>query len=90
MRENRNGFATLDEELSGVVRAEMSRAKISQREMALRIGMHPNVFGRKYRGEVGYQPSELSAIGNQLSINGTELMREAERRYYKQREAVSA
>lgn len=82
MSSNRIGVSTLDEEVSGVVRAEMGRSRIGQSEMARAIGMHQNVFGRKYRGESKFSSSELAAIAHKLNLTAATLTAEAERRFF--------
>ena len=72
MSSNPIRFATLDQELSGVVRAELGRARISQGEMASEIGMHPNVFGRKCRGQVA----------ERLGLTASALTADAEERFF--------
>ena len=75
-------FATLDQEVSGVVRAELGRARISQGEMASEIGMHPNVFGRKCRGQVAFSPAELAVVAEHLGLTASALTADAEERFF--------
>lgn len=81
MTENPIRFLDLDQEVSGVVRAELGRARISQGQMARDIGMHPNVFGRKCRGYVAFSPSELALVADRLGTTAAILTAEAERRF---------
>ncbi|MCD4557641.1 hypothetical protein [Schaalia sp. lx-100] len=80
---NRVGFATLDEELSGVVRAELARFRLDQKEIANKIQMHPNVFGRKCRGEVAFSTGELTAVAHAIGTTASALTHEAEVRFTK-------
>ena len=75
-------FTTLDQEVSGVVRAELGRARISQGEMASEIGMHPNVFGRKCRGQVAFSPAELAVVAEHLGLTASALTADAEERFF--------
>ena len=75
-------FADLDQEVSGVVRAELGRARISQGEMASEIGMHPNVFGRKCRGQVAFSPAELAVVAERLGLTAATLTADAEERFF--------
>ena len=79
MSSNPIRFADLDQEVSGVVRAELGRARISQGEMASEIGMHPNVFGRKCRGQVAFSPAELA---ERLGLTASALTADAEERFF--------
>ena len=82
MSSNPIRFVTLDQEVSGVVRAELGRARISQGEMASEIGMHPNVFGRKCRGQVAFSPSELAVVAERLGLTASALTADAEERFF--------
>lgn len=82
MRPNPIRFADLDQEVSGVVRAELGRARISQGEMASEIGMHPNVFGRKCRGQVAFSPAELAIVAERLGLTAAALTADAEQRFF--------
>lgn len=83
METNRSGFTqTFDEEVSGAVRAEMARARLAQATVAETIHMHPNVFGRKYRGESAFAPSELAAVAHLMGLSAADLTSEAERRFF--------
>lgn len=82
MEANRNGFTALEDLIAAEVRAEMGRKTVKQVDMAQTIGMHPNVFARKYHGRVGFTPSELASIGHVLGTTGAEITAEAERRYF--------
>ena len=75
-------FTTLDQEDSGVVRSELGRARISQGEMASEIGMHPNVFGRKCRGQVAFSPAELAVVAEHLGLTASALTADAEERFF--------
>lgn len=81
MMTNRIGFATLDEEVSGVVRAEIARHRRDQKEISTILGIHPNVLGRKVRGEVAFSTGELVEVANALGLSAAEIMREAEQRF---------
>jgi hypothetical protein len=82
MTSNPIRFADLDQEVSGVVRAELGRARISQGEMASEIGMHPNVFGRKCRGQVAFSPAELAVVAERLGLTAATLTADAEERFF--------
>lgn len=82
MTSNPIRFADLDQEVSGVVRAELGRARISQGEMASEIGMHPNVFGRKCRGQVAFSPAELAVVAERLGLTAAALTADAEERFF--------
>lgn len=90
MEANLNGFNTLELFIASEVRAEMGRANVKQSDVATAIGMHPNVFARKYHGRVGFTSSELVAIAQYLGTSGARLTAEAERRYFEKKKAVSA
>lgn len=78
MRANRNRFADLDQEVSSTLRAELGRHRVSQTSIASALGMHPNVLGRKIRGEVSLSAGELGGIAGALGTTGAEIMRRAE------------
>ena len=80
MRTNRNGFNTLDELISGEVRAEIARKKLPRKTLYDSIGMHPNVFNRKYNGLVGFTSSELASVARLLGTTAAEITRAAEAR----------
>lgn len=75
---NRNRFAALDQEVSGALRAEIARRRVSQVSIAETVGMHPNVLGRKIRGDVAFSAGELGGIASVLDLTGAEIMRRAE------------
>ncbi|QHO91960.1 hypothetical protein CWT12_12445 [Actinomyces sp. 432] len=81
MSRNPIRFCGIDQEVSGVVRAELSRAHISQAEMARRLHMHPNVFGRKARGQVAFSAAELVDVAAELGTTAAALIDEADTRY---------
>ncbi len=49
--------------------------------MARRLHMHPNVFGRKCRGQVAFTASELADVATELGATAAALIDEAEARY---------
>lgn len=81
MKSNRVRFATLDEEVSGVVRAEIARQRRDQKEIAASLDLHPNVFGRKVRGEVAFSAGELLEVAHSLGLSAAEITKEAEARF---------
>lgn len=85
---NRNGFTALEKIIAGEVRAEMARRGFRQSDVSAAIGMHPNVFGRKYRGNVGFTSSELASIAAFLGTTAAAITEEAERRLTKEKTAA--
>ena len=81
MNTNRVRFATFDEVLAGVVRAELARLRLEQKEVANQMNMHPNVFGRKCRGEVAFSTGELSAVARIVGTTAGALTQDAETRF---------
>lgn len=78
---NQHRFADrLDREVSAVVRAEMARAMLPQATLALDVGMHPNVLGRKCRGESAFTAAELVAVATLLGLRAADITAEAEAR----------
>ena len=75
---NRFRFTALNEEVSGVVRAEIARQRRDQKEISTLLGIHPNVLGRKGRREVAFSTGELMEVANALGLSAAEITREAE------------
>ncbi|MGJ9505421.1 helix-turn-helix domain-containing protein, partial [Actinotignum schaalii] len=79
MNENQNGFIpSLVDSIAAEVRAEMARKKQKISTLSESIGMHPNVLGRKVRGDVEFTSSDLAEICLALNVPLPELLRRAE------------
>lgn len=81
MNTNRVRFTTLDEEISGIIRAEIARQRRDQKQIAATLGLHPNVLGRKVRGEVAFSAGELSEVTRSLGLSAADIVKEAETRF---------
>lgn len=77
---NRNGLADYDERIAAEVRAQMARENTSQKTLAEMVGKHPNIIGRKVRGEVPFSSAELSKVARALHTTAAQLITDAERR----------
>lgn len=80
MSANRIGLRRVDAAVANIVRSEMALQQIKQADVTRAIGMHPNVFGRKYRGEVAFTSSELADVGRAIGVPASDLIARAEQR----------
>lgn len=78
MEINPNRFAAaIDEIVASEVRAEIARQKTKQKYLADKLGLHPNIIGRKVRGEVAFTVPELCAVAIALGIDPTVILNRA-------------
>lgn len=59
---------TYSDSVAAEVRAEMGRQRLSQRQLAARLGWDPRMLSRRLNGEVAFSTSDLDAISDALSI----------------------
>lgn len=59
---------TFNESLSGEIRAEMARQRISQLELALRAGISQAYLSRRLNGFVSFSTDDLELIAKTLGI----------------------
>lgn len=68
MATNSPGFTQLDTVIAGAVRAEIARAQMRHVDVAQAIGLAPQLFNRKARGESRFTAGELVAVAVVLGI----------------------
>lgn len=78
MTQTEIGLKTIDKAISTQVRTEIAKQQTTQKQISKQIGMHPNVFGRKCRGQTTFSPSELQKTAQALGIEMLELIKRAQ------------
>lgn len=68
-------FAARDAEITGAVRAEMGRQRVSATELGRRIGMHVRSCRRRLADDVPFSGAELEAIAAALGVSVTTFIR---------------
>lgn len=60
--------------VAGAVRAEVARRQISQRELAVQLGMSRSSLNRRIRGEQAWDTDELHRVAELLKVDVRDLL----------------
>lgn len=70
---------TLAEHVAREVRAEMARQRVSQLQLATRLGLSQPQISKRLTGRLEFRPSELDAVAELLGVPVTQFLPASER-----------